>query len=145
MDLSHKAHSTVQESRTTGIAHPNPGISALAPVEGAGLRFLSGGHDKTLQIWTLKQSIGKYIARSQRLKIIHSQRVQAIAYRAHDQSVFSCAGTHISTMQLSAHVVPDPIRVSDGRILQIHVHPQAPNLVILEVGHWTFNVYLITG
>ncbi|KAI0939459.1 hypothetical protein AcV5_010419 [Taiwanofungus camphoratus] len=133
MDLSHKAHSTVQESRTTGIAHPNPGISALAPVEGAGLRFLSGGHDKTLQIWTLKQSIGKYIARSQRLKIIHSQRVQAIAYRAHDQSVFSCAGTHISTMQLSAHVVPDPIRVSDGRILQIHVHPQAPNLVILEV------------
>ncbi|PCH41437.1 hypothetical protein WOLCODRAFT_143564 [Wolfiporia cocos MD-104 SS10] len=38
-------------------------------------------------------------------------------------------------MKLDARVAPDPTRVSDGRILQIHVDPRLPHLVILEVDH----------
>lgn len=133
LNLSYRAHSTVQEK--SGISYPNPGISALAPVPGPELRFLSGGHDKSIHIWTLRRNSGTFNARSHRLKITHAQRVNAVAYRAHDHKVFSAAGKLISAMNVESQSAPDPIRVSDGAIFQVHIHPNLPALVVLEVDH----------
>ncbi|KAL6299136.1 hypothetical protein BKA93DRAFT_742869 [Sparassis latifolia] len=44
-------------------------------------------------------------------------------------------------MKLSAHRGHDPSQVS-GNILQVHVHPQAPHLIILEVRHMDRQVQL---
>jgi len=140
VDLGYRAHTTVQER--SGMAYPNLGISTLAPVAGPELRFLSGGYDKSIHLWTVRRNDGNFSARSQRLKIIHTQKVNAAAYRAHDQKVFSGAGKQISVMSLGAHVAPDPIRVSDGPILQVHIHPQHPPLVLLEVDHMDRQVLL---
>jgi len=133
--LAHRAHSTVQENRNLGTSRPNPGISALAPCDGSRLQFLSGGEDRTVHLWTLRNTDGGYKATSHRLRVPQLQKVQALAYRSVDETVFSCGGTSISKVNISARYVPDPVRVSDGRILQIHVHPQDPQVVILEVDH----------
>ncbi|KZT12991.1 uncharacterized protein LAESUDRAFT_690047 [Laetiporus sulphureus 93-53] len=135
IDLAYRAHSTVQESTSEQAALPILGLSALAPFGGSSLRFLSGGFDKSIHVWTLKRAVDSYTANSHRLKITHSQRVQSLAYRPHDEMVFSCAGTLIYQTNITAKIAPDPIRVSDGRILQVHIHPQAPKVVVLEVDH----------
>ncbi|KAH9938391.1 uncharacterized protein B0H18DRAFT_13198 [Fomitopsis serialis] len=135
VDLAHRAHSTVQENRNLGTSRPNPGISALAPCDGSRLQFLSGGEDRAVHLWTLRNTDGGYKASSCRLNVPQFQKVQALAYRSADETVFSCGGTSISEVKISARYAPDPIRVSDGRILQIHVHPQDPQVVILEVDH----------
>ncbi|GBE79292.1 hypothetical protein SCP_0204900 [Sparassis crispa] len=141
INLSHRAHNTVQETPTAGVSQLNRGISALAPVNGHRLRFLSGGHDKTVHLWTVTHNGENYTARSERLNISHSHPVHALAYRAFDETVLSCAGTCIHTTKLSAHRGHDPSQVS-GNILQVHVHPQAPHLIILEVRHMDRQVQL---
>ncbi|CCM01700.1 uncharacterized protein FIBRA_03764 [Fibroporia radiculosa] len=104
-----------------------------------------GGHDKTICLWTVKQSAGHFSARSTQLRITHSQPVNTLAYRTHDQTVFSGAGRFISVLDINTYKAPDPMRVSDGAIFQIHIHPQDPRIVILEVGHWVLNAYLISN
>ncbi|OBZ76198.1 hypothetical protein A0H81_03583 [Grifola frondosa] len=54
--------------------------------------------------------------------------------------VLSCAGPFIATTSLSAHSAPEPERVS-GKIQQVHIHPHAPSLVVLEVDHMDRQVH----
>ncbi|KAH9951765.1 hypothetical protein B0H21DRAFT_717413 [Amylocystis lapponica] len=138
-NIRHRAHTIIHENRVTGSAHPYRGVSVLAPLSET--RFLSGGHDKTVHLWTVMPTAEGFAAKSQRLNIEHSRCVQALAYRAHDNSVLSASGECVSTMRLSSHLPPDPIRVS-GRVLHIHVHPQAPHFVVLEVAHMDRQVQL---
>ncbi|TFY69934.1 hypothetical protein EVJ58_g151 [Rhodofomes roseus] len=135
VDLAYRAHNTVQENRTLGTSHPNPGISALASCNGLRLRFLSGGHDGTVHLWTLTNMDDVYEADSRRLNLRQPRRCQALAYRNVDETVFSCAGTSVYAVNISAQRAQDAVRVSDGQILQIHVHPQNPHVIILEVDH----------
>ncbi|KAI0637798.1 hypothetical protein C8Q77DRAFT_1087928 [Trametes polyzona] len=138
IDLSYKAHSTVIENRSSGTSHPNPGIACLAPV--ADNAFLSGGHDKTVRHWKLTRNYGEdasraaFSATSVRVPTQHSQAVQALAFSAWNDSVYSASGDFISTTRLDARAAVEPRRVS-GKITQVHVHSQDPRLVALEVGH----------
>ncbi|KZT72589.1 hypothetical protein DAEQUDRAFT_592048 [Daedalea quercina L-15889] len=52
-----------------------------------------------------------------------------------DETVFACGGKSISAANISTLHAPKPVRVSDGRILQVHVHPQDTRVVILETDH----------
>lgn len=97
-------------------------------------RFLSGGYDKAVHLWTVDRNGDNYSASSQK---IGSQNlaVSAIAYHAHRETVLSCAGPWISTLNLSRHdSQTNSARVS-GYALQVHIHPENPHIVFLEVGH----------
>ncbi|KAI0356647.1 hypothetical protein OH77DRAFT_1423598 [Trametes cingulata] len=138
IDLSYRAHSTVIERRSTGTSYPNPGIACLAPV--ASDSFLSGGHDKTVRHWKVTRSEGQsanpaaFSAGSVRIPMEHSQAVQALAYSSWNNTVYSGSGDRIATTRLDAWAPSEPVRVS-GKVTQVHVHPQDPRLIALEVGH----------
>jgi len=140
IDLEHRAHSIVVENRALGSAHPNPGLSCLAPMEG-GLRFLSGGYDKSIYLWTLEYTERGYSARAQRLDVLRSGPVRAVAYRVCDQTVMSSAGAHIRTTPISSGRASELVLMS-SRVSQIHVHPQAPHLALLEVDHMDRQILL---
>ncbi|PIL36763.1 hypothetical protein GSI_00453 [Ganoderma sinense ZZ0214-1] len=144
VDLNHKAHSTVIENRSAGRAYPNRGIACLAPV--AADRFLSGGHDKYVYHWKLERANhrgknrGGYWATSERIPTEHSQPVQALAFCAWNEMVYSAAGDRVSMTNLGAIAAADPERVS-GKVTQVHVHPQDPRLIALEVDHLDYQVH----
>ena len=133
IDLAHRAHNTVQENAQSGTSRPNSGISTLAPLDGPQLRFLSGGFDTTIHLWTLIHTGNGCTARSKRLDVRQLQGVQSLAYRSVDNTLLSCGGSSIYCADISAYQQPKPIKVADGRLLQVHVHPQNPQVVILEV------------
>lgn len=123
------------------LAGPEPpaqryiGVRSLCPVNGNDFwrtRFLSGGYDKAVHLWTVDRNGDNYSASSQK---IGSQNlaVSAIAYHSHRETVLSCAGPWISTLNLSRHTSQtNPARVS-GYVLQVHIHPENPHIIILEV------------
>ncbi|KAI0370285.1 hypothetical protein BV20DRAFT_1113275 [Pilatotrama ljubarskyi] len=138
IDLSYRAHSTVIEKRFAGTSHPNPGIACLAPVTSDS--FLSGGHDKTVRHWKVTRTQGQsgncaeFSAGSVRIPMEHSHAIQALAYSEWNNAVYSGSGERIATTRLDAPAPSESVRVS-GRINQVHVHPQDPRLIALEVGH----------
>ncbi|KAM5535634.1 hypothetical protein V8D89_010621 [Ganoderma adspersum] len=144
VDLNHKAHSTVIENRSAGRAYPNRGIACLAPVTADS--FLSGGHDKYVYHWKLGRANhrGKnrsgYWASSERIPTGHSQPVQALAFCAWNEIVYSAAGDRVSMTKLGAFAAADPERVS-GKVTQVHVHPQDPRLIALEMDHLDYQVH----
>lgn len=121
-----------------GRAYPNRGISCLSPV--AADSFLSGGHDKYVYQWKFRRTNhrgknhGGYRVSSVRIPTEHSQPVQALAFCAWNETAYSAAGDRISITKLGAISPTEPERVS-GKVTQVHVHPQDPRLIALEVGH----------
>lgn len=87
----------------------------------------------TVHLWTLRNTDDGFQARSKRLRVRQLQGVQSLAYRSVDNTLLSCGGSSIYSADISADQQPKPIKVSDGRLLQIHIHPQNPHVVILEV------------
>ncbi|KAI0773942.1 hypothetical protein C8Q74DRAFT_1199906 [Fomes fomentarius] len=55
--------------------------------------------------------------------------------------VYSAAGDRISTTRLAALAHTEPERVS-GKVTQVHVHPQDPRLIALEIDHMDYQVHL---
>ncbi|KAL7282112.1 hypothetical protein ACG7TL_003581 [Trametes sanguinea] len=145
IDLTYKAHSTVIENRVAATSYPNPGIACLAPVSSDS--FLSGGYDKTVRHWKVTPDPGQsawraaYSAGSGRLPTDHMQAVQALAFSSWNNAVYSAAGDRIATTRLDARAPAEPVRVS-GKITQVHVHPQDPRLIALEIDHMDYQVHL---
>ncbi|KAH9894261.1 hypothetical protein C8Q73DRAFT_790821 [Cubamyces lactineus] len=145
IDLTHRGHSTVVENRTAGTSYPNPGVACLAPV--ASDSFLSGGHDKTVRHWKVTLNGGQraeraaFSASSVRVPIEHMQPVQALAYSSWNNAIYSAAGDRIATARLDARAPSEPARVS-GKVTQVHVHPQDPRLIALEIDHMDYQVQL---
>lgn len=133
MDLTHRAHNTVRENLQSGTSRPNTGISTLSPLDGPQPRFLSGGFDMTVHLWTLRHTDDGFQAHSRRLRVRHLQGVQSLAYRSIDNTLLSCGGSSIYSTDISVDQQTKPVKVTDGRLLQIHVHPQNPQVVVLEV------------
>ncbi|KAH9853779.1 hypothetical protein C2E23DRAFT_884436 [Lenzites betulinus] len=144
IDLTYRAHSTVIENRASGTSSPNPGIACLAPV--ADDSFLSGGHDKTVRHWKVTRNGGKnaktaaFLAESERIPTQHGQAVQALAFSSWNNALYSGSGDFIATTRLDARAPAEPVRVS-GKINQVHVHPQDPRLIALEVDHMDYQVH----
>ncbi|KAJ8501439.1 hypothetical protein ONZ51_g606 [Trametes cubensis] len=145
IDLTHRGHSTVVENRTAGTSYPNPGIACLAPVGSDS--FLSGGHDKTVRHWKVTPNGGQreeraaFSASSVRVPIEHMQSVQALAYSSWNNAIYAAAGDRIATARLDSRAPSEPARVS-GRVTQVHVHPQDPRLIALEIDHMDHQVQL---
>ncbi|KAI0334773.1 hypothetical protein GY45DRAFT_1241766 [Cubamyces sp. BRFM 1775] len=69
------------------------------------------------------------------------QSVQALAYSSWNNAIYSAAGDRIATARLDARASSEPVRVS-GRVTQVHVHPQDPRLIALEIDHMDHQVQL---
>lgn len=96
------------------------------------LRFLSGGEDGTIQLWSLAYSAGSFTAQSRALGIRHTQQIRCVAYDSVKSQVLSCYSRSISIAHLEAPKTPTPIVLS-ADAQQCHVHPQNPAVIILEV------------
>ena len=132
VDLEHRGHSTVKEY-STGRSSPNPGVSALTPISfDAHPRFLSGGEDGTIRVWAITQVGSTLEATSEHLELSPTHPVRCLAYRPSDDQVFVCHTRHIYSAHLEAPKPPPAMRLS-ATPLQVHVHPQNPQVVILEV------------
>lgn len=136
VDLTHRGHTTVVEHHT-GTSSPNPGISALAamPADGRSRRFLSGGGDGTVRLWTLSgEGHDGLQAGSAPLELSPRQPVRGLAFRASDGAVLVGHARHVSVAPLEAPTRATPALLSAAP-LQVHVHPQNPRVVLIEVDH----------
>ncbi|EPT03562.1 hypothetical protein FOMPIDRAFT_1115295 [Fomitopsis schrenkii] len=86
----------------------------------------------TVHLWTLRHTDDGFQAHSRRLRVRHLQGVQSLAYRSIDNTLLSCGGSSIYSTDISVDQQTKPVKVTDGRLLQIHVHPQNPQVVVLE-------------
>lgn len=132
VDLKHRGHTTVHEHRCAGPSSPNPGISSLATISVEPYRrFLTGGGDGTVRMWTLVQG-PSMDATSTHLCLSPTHPLTCLAYRPLDDHVFMCHAKNICFAHVEATKAPRPTPLSASPE-QIHVHPQNPQVLILEV------------
>lgn len=129
MNLNHRPHAS---GRNSGHITKPGGISCIGFVQDGptNLRFASGGHDKLIHLWTIEHDGSN--PRSTKLPLFHNSFVQALAYRSVDRCLMSNAGVNIYKMDLQHSHRQKMSRLSNP-IYHIHVHPQEPDLTILEV------------
>jgi len=129
VDLAHQPHTA---RGSTGVK-TRIGISCITPVQSSptNLRFASGGYDKRIHLWTVAKDGSPPISAC--IPVVHNSAVQALAYRSSDHCLVSGAGSLIYTTDLHRTHKPKVVRMSNI-LYHIHVHPQEPNLAILEVG-----------
>ncbi|CAL1702225.1 unnamed protein product [Somion occarium] len=102
--------------------------------QGNGMRFLSGGYDHTVRLWTLKSTGDGYIERSREVAATHAEKVQTLAFRSHDSTVLFGGGSRIYTTCLQAASLPKSDKLSNA-LIQIHVNPSSESHVFLEMDH----------
>lgn len=96
-------------------------------------RFLSGGGDGTIRMWTLTRSQGHNVeGTSTYLSLSPDLSIRCLAYQVSTDQVFVGHSSHISCANLESPKAPKPTLLS-APPHQIHIHPQAPQVVILEV------------
>lgn len=103
---------------------------AAMPVE-HNRRFLTGGGDGTVRMWTVAQG-HDLDATSIHLSVSPNHLLQCLAYRPSDNRVFMSHTRHIYSAHLEASKAPTPMLLS-ACPLQVHIHPDNPQVVILEV------------
>ncbi|KZT26973.1 hypothetical protein NEOLEDRAFT_1240635 [Neolentinus lepideus HHB14362 ss-1] len=126
-DIIHTAHESIvcwRRDRTC-----DGRISCLGAMSGHELNFFSGGYDKRVVHWKID---GSGNADTQGLPVYHSGPVHAIAYRGRDKTVLSSSGRNIYETNMDKAGKTKPVKKSTA-IRHIHVHPQDPNLVVLEM------------
>jgi WD40 repeat protein len=94
------------------------------------LRFASGGYDKRVHLWTVADDGSPPVSTS--VPVVHNSVVQALVYRPSDHCLMSGAGSLIYRTDLRHTHRPKIFRLSNV-VHHIHIHPQEPNLAILEV------------
>jgi hypothetical protein len=130
--LNHRPHiKRVKAGKT--IVKGGVHISCLAPVRSdsthSTVNFISGGYDKSIHLWTVR---GEGFEVSSERIIAHKAVPYALACRG--RKVMFSAGKSLLTTEME-HLSAEPESVSFSNIIhQIHVHPQAQNVTILEVG-----------
>lgn len=96
-------------------------------------RFLTGGGDGTIRIWTIADGGDRGLqASSKHLSISPNHLLGCLAYRPSDHRVFVCHGRRIFDARLEDPSPPPAVEVS-AEPQQVHIHPQHPNVVLLEV------------
>ena len=103
-------------------------------MNGPKLAFLSGGHDKTMRMWTLNVENGEFIGSSQKLIADHSYPVQSLAHCSFNDTVFSASGPSIHTTDLAQRAGSTKQERLSNSLRQIHLHSETPHVVLLEVG-----------
>ena len=108
-------------------------LATMSPSTDGRPRFLSGGHDGTVRMWTLTQDQGRnMLATSHYLSLSPHEAVGALAYQQHNDQVLVCYSRSISCAKLGAANKAKPTLLS-APPQQIHLRPDDPEIVILEV------------
>ncbi|KAH7920265.1 hypothetical protein BV22DRAFT_1040024 [Leucogyrophana mollusca] len=111
------------------------GVSCLSAMcsEAGSIKFFSGGHDRWVYLWTA-ETHQLTNATCKKLSVFHDSGVSAIAYQRRSNALMSSDGQKLWTTDLSRSYTPKPVLVSNV-VNQIHVHPQAPDIILLEIKH----------
>ena len=131
-DIEHRAHSIVHEPRGSGASSPNLGISSMCIFDSVSHRFLSGGMDGRVYLWSVSRSNGAYSASSRKLTVDHPYPIRCVAYNEPNSQLFACYNSYIHVADPEVSRATAPIFLS-SKPQQIHIHPQNPAVVILEV------------
>lgn len=127
MDVARCPHSSGPRYQDT----QKRGVSRLAAIHAAGghIKFLSGGYDGTIHEWTA--DVDKLNEARSRNVVSHGTCIMALAYRDRDRSVVASAQTRLHITDLNrSKTTTHPF---SNQIRQIHIHPQAAYLTLLEV------------
>lgn len=110
----------------------NQAVSSLTPIEDEQQqsRFASGGYDKRVYIWDCSRQWRNPVIND--VKLVHNSFVSALAYRKVDRCLLSAAGSRVYETNLG-HMRPAKDTRLSNNIHHIHVHPQDPNLIFMEV------------
>lgn len=107
------------------------GVSRLAAIhaEGGHIKFLSGGYDGTIHEWTA--DVETLNEPHSRKVVSYGACVMALAYRNRDRSVVASFQKKMSITDLNrCKTITHPF---SNEIQQIHIHPQAAYVTLLEV------------
>jgi len=107
------------------------GVSCLAAIHAKDghIKFLSGGYDGTIHKWTAGiETLNE--PRSSKV-VSHGTRIMALAYRDRDRSVMASTQKRLHITDLNrCKTMTHPF---SNDIQQIHIHPQAAYVTLLEV------------
>ncbi|TFK56108.1 hypothetical protein OE88DRAFT_1652718 [Heliocybe sulcata] len=122
----HKNAATARTDRTYDLR-----ISCLGPMGRQRSSFLSGGYDKSVVLWNIDEAGD---VTTERLRVYHSGPVHAVAYCDKNRTVLSSSGRKLYETSITGKGFKSlPMKMSTS-IRHIQVHPQEPNLVVLEMG-----------
>ncbi|KAG0705477.1 hypothetical protein DFH29DRAFT_799969 [Suillus ampliporus] len=110
------------------------GVRCLAAMrqEAGSVEFFTGGHDRRVFLWTANaQSLEQPTVT--KLGVFLDSGVSAMAYRHHNNCLVSSDTKKLYVTDLTRSYTPKPVPVSND-VYQIHVHPQTPDLTLLEGG-----------
>ncbi|KAG5220886.1 hypothetical protein IMY05_C4500000700 [Salix suchowensis] len=106
------------------------GISCLCGMPNA--RFLSGGYDHAIHLWTTKRTNhGGLTASVQHLSTL-SATPNSLGYREYDGVLLAGFGQWVAAVNLERSTAKPQMAKLSNVIHQIHQHPSDPNLTIFE-------------
>jgi WD40 repeat protein len=94
--------------------------------------FFTGGHDKQICLWTCDSENNEYPDMVERLPYEHNTSVFAMAWRSLTDSLISASGQKVWTYNAKKGLLGKAVEISN-KVCQVHVHPQNPQIAILEV------------
>lgn len=132
VDLQHRGHTVVHEHRLGGPSSPNPGIFSLATTFNQRRKFFTGGGDGSIRLWTLREDGDEMKASSKLLSTTYFQPVRCLAFSHHSSRLLHASSKCIYFDSMESQKFEKSGLLS-AEPQQIHIHPQAPSVVILEV------------
>lgn len=121
-------HCPHRETTTPKSTNRTESLSSLAPVHSDGriIKFITGGHDKKVILWTARG----FAATSE---VITRCSTVPITLNFCDRTVMCGTGMRLLTLDIEHRTAkPTSIKFSNP-VLQVHVHPDAPTISIVEV------------
>lgn len=107
--------------------HCDRGISCLAPVDNR--RFLSGGYDKRIHLWTFSDDSS---IKTNDMKLYLNAPARAIGYAPETKRAYVGSGKRIWNLSVERPTNADGLPISN-EVNSIHVNLHEPDLVVLEV------------
>lgn len=135
IDIGHRGHTTDIERREHwDPAVPNPDVAAMAAMAHEHYRrFLTSERNgRAVRMWTVDGQGRDLEATSVGLPFSPKHPVGCLAYRKVDDCVFMCHQRHIYSARVEDTKASEP-KLLSAMPRQVHIHPQNPNIVILEV------------
>lgn len=105
-------------------------VSCLTPAfsDDRTIRFFSGGYDKSVKLWSIRGA-----NRPQTETIVRATPTAPLALAYRDSKVFYGGGKRLFMIDVN-HPSASPTTAPLGNIVhQLHTHPEAPSVFILEV------------
>lgn len=99
----------------------------MAPVDNR--RFLSGGYDKRIHLWTLSSNDS---VKTNDMTLYTNAPARAIGYAPETKTAYIGSGRRIWTLKLEKSANTEGLPIS-SEVNSIHVNLHEPDLVVLEV------------